>query len=158
MTQTAVAQKARVDQSTISALEHGRWAVEEATLARIADALSVPLLWLRDGQGQGPRVSAETPSEPPTGTGAGSGVRRVNAPSIVLDEAIEAAFDKTRGHRLADIDAVREAFAAVPVTGTVASEELINAARRLLDAAATLRTEGQPVSLASITLKVAGIA
>lgn len=150
MTQVAVASTAKVDQSTISAMENDKWSVEEATLARIADALAVPFLWLRDGKGQGPQISS--PPSP-----SGSGVRRVSAPASAFAEAIETAFDKARGHRIADVDAVREAFAGVSVPGAAGEAELVTAALRLLDAAAALRVEGQPVTLASITLRVAGI-
>jgi hypothetical protein len=133
----------------VSAIETGRWSVEEATLARVADALAVPFLWLRDGKGQGPQVGEPSQS--------GSGVRRVTAPSAALAEALETAFDKARGHRIADVDAVRDAFAGVPVPGTAGEAELATAALRLLDAAAALRAEGQAATLASITLRVAGI-
>ena len=83
-------------------------------------------------------------------------MRRVDAPRRALDEALDAAFDKARGHRLSDVDVIRDAFRAESVPAACSPEMLVKVAGRLLDAVAQLRAEGyERITLAEIVLKVA---
>jgi transcriptional regulator with XRE-family HTH domain len=144
LTQEVLAKCAGLDQTAISKAETGRLRLEGATLGRVADALGVSTTWLREGSGTGP---AREPEEEPRGVPA--------APGAAFEAALEDAFDKSAGHRLADVDAVRAAFAGQSITVEVAPRELAGAARRILDAAASARADRKPVTLAEILLRVA---
>lgn len=151
LTQAALAKAVSVDQTAISKLETGTMGVEDHTLGRISDALGVSLQWLKTGEGQAPGVAEpELPED--------SGARRVSQPWHAFEEALDAAFDKSRGHRLVDVDAVRAAFAKESVPALARPDELVRAAQRILDAAAMLRAQNIPVTLSEVLVRVAGAA
>lgn len=143
LSQVALAKRARVDQTTVSKAEREKLRLEESTAGRLADALGVSMQWLISGEGAGP-----TPVEE-------SQARRIPAPVGVFDDALEVAFDKTRGHRLADVDAIRRIFAGETAPGTATTESLERAAARLLDAAAELRAAGEPITMPKVLMKIA---
>lgn len=143
LSQVVVAQRARVDQTAVSKIERDKLNPEDATLGRLADVLGVSVAWLRSGDGNGPT------------TGEPSETRRVAVPHAVFDEALGAAFDAARGHKIADLDALRSAFAGESLPATATPDELASAARRMLDAAAELRRSGESVTVARVLLKVA---
>jgi transcriptional regulator with XRE-family HTH domain len=144
MTQQALATAAGLDQTAVSKAETGRLRLEGASLGRVADALGVSTSWLRSGVGVGP---VEVPGRAPAPTERPS--------SVAFAEALEEAFDKSRGHRLVDVDAVRAVFAGQSVTEAHTAAELAGAARKILDAATAARLEGRPVTLAEILMRVA---
>lgn len=131
------------NQTAVSKAERGKLKTGPATLGRLADALGVSTAWLRSGEGPGPVAEDQ------------SGTRRVAAPPSVFADALEAAFDKSRGHRLADVDALRVLFAGESIPATTTPETLERAALRLLDAAASLRAEGDAITLPKVLLKTA---
>lgn len=143
LSQVALAKLADVDQTAVSKAERGKLKAGAATLGRMADALGVSVAWLRTGVGAGPVAEDQ------------SGTRRVAAPPSVFADALEAAFDKTRGHRLADVDALRALFASETIPATTTTETLERAAQRLLDAAASIRAEGDAITLPKVLLKTA---
>lgn len=125
--------------------------MESPTLARVGDALGVSIQWLKTGEGAGPGATvAPSPED--------SGTRRVSAPWRAFEDALEAAFDKGRGHRIADVDAIRDAFGRGDVPATASQEELERAALRMLDAARDARVQDVPVTLSEILMRVAGAA
>lgn len=152
--QVRAAELAGVDQTTISKAERGQLRLDaEKTAPKIADALGVTVQWLLRGKGAGPTIEA-----PATVAEAAeeSGARRIEAPDLTaLTAALDEAFDRSRGHRLADVDAVRRELAAYPLPATVSHETLTRVAGRLLDAAAEIRVAGDAVSMGALLLKVA---
>ena len=144
LSQVVLASRAGVDQTTVSKTERGKLHPEEGTLGRLADALGVTVSWLSTGTGNGPAAPSED-----------SQTRRIAAPPALFEEALETAFDKARGHRLADVDALRKLFAGETTPGTATIETLGAAAGRMLDAAVELRREGDTITLAKLMLKVA---
>jgi len=143
LSQVALAKLAGVDQTTISKAERGKLDLGDATAGRIADALGVSMTWLLRGDGTGPAAEDQ------------SHTRRVAAPPVAFEEALETAFDKARGHRLADVDAIRRLFSGESVPVSATSESLGRVAARLLDAAAELRGEGDQITLPKVLMKVA---
>lgn len=156
MTQEQLADAAKVDQTAVSKAERGKFHLEDPTLGRLADALGVTLAWLRHGEGIGPTAGPSTDELRASATTKESAMRRVEAPHRALDEALDAAFDKARGHRLSDVDVIRDAFRAESVPAACSPEMLVKVAGRLLGAVAQLRAEGyERITLAEIVLKVA---
>lgn len=159
MSQETLADLANVDQTAISKVERGSRNFDPSTLGRVADALGVSYRWLVDGEGQGPVDGEPAPRQ--------NAVRKaVSAPqeaplplagptATAFDEALEAAFDKTRGHRLADVDTVRRLFGAETPSASSTPEELERVALRLLDTVAAMRADGEEPTLARVTFRVA---
>lgn len=143
LSQTTLADRAKVDQTAVSKTELGKIHLTDAKAGALADVLGVSVAWIRTGEGTGPTMAEQ------------SHTRRVEAPLAVLNEALDAAFDKARGHRLLDVGAVREAFKNERLPAAASVDEIARAALRILDAAVALRTEGRPVTLGEILLKVA---
>jgi len=165
MSQTELGKRVGLSQTAVSKTELGKTVPTDSHLAALAHALGVSVAWLRDGKGRGPAEGPpeRAPTVPPT-TGGASGVRVSEGASKAileaLDAALEEAFDRARGHRFADRDAIHRAFAAdfsegLRVTLPVHPEELLRAARRLLDTAAAIRNEGREFSLSEAVMRVA---
>ena len=112
LTQDELAAAAGLDQTAVSKAETGKLKLEAATLGRLADALGVSTAWLRNGEGVGPVAAKEEARSLPA------------APAAAFAAALEEAFDKGAGHRLADVDAVRAAFAGQTITEAFSAAEL----------------------------------
>lgn len=143
LSQVELAKRARIDQTSVSKAERGKLRLGVAVSGRLADTLGVTTQWLMRGEGQGPAPVDE------------SQTRRVAAPHAMLNEALESAFDKSRGHRLSDVDAIRGLFAGEAPPATTTAETLERAALRLLDAAAELRASGDAITMQKVLVKVA---
>jgi len=166
LSQTELGTRIGLSQTAVSKAELNKTTPTEPHLAAMSRELGVTVAWLREGKGRGPAEAAPTSrSERPAAptTGAASGVRvsegAAKAMLASLDTALEEAFDRSRGHRFADRDAIHRAFAAdfsegLRVTLPVNPEELFRAARRLLDTAAAIRGEGREFSLSEAVMRV----
>lgn len=126
LSQAELALRAGVSQSWVSKLESGR-AIGSETLRRIEAALA-------DGPDVEPTGSHEVAREPPE----------------QLVRALNAAFDG-RFHHFGDAAAIADAFRGVALP-ELQPEELRARARVLLDAAAALRADGRPVTLALLLM------
>lgn len=126
LSQAELALRAGVSQSWVSKLESGR-AIGSETLRRIEAVL------------------ADGPDAEPTGT---HDVARDAPPELV--RALNTAFDG-RVHHFGDAAAIAEAFRGVSLPA-LPDAELQDRARVLLDAAAALRAEGRPVTLALLLM------
>ncbi len=160
LSQTALANAADLSQTAVSKIERGKIAPEPATLARLADALTVSVRWLRDGEGPGPIVDAKPLSKPPQPSrhtpaqafAPPSGTRH----EAELVAALDEVFDRARGHSLVDVNTVLALFRDDLNGGEPADPQLLRrAALRMLDSVTAIRREGRVPTLREVMLRAA---
>ena len=146
LTQAQVAERAGLRRDEVTKVEGG---ANKATSARVRDGLARAyglsvdeLLGYLDGAVELETLSpAVTPAAPQhQATGA-------------LDAVLWDAADRAR-HTLADVDAVRAILAAEVHLATRTDVDLVSAAGRWLDAAASLRRRGQQVTAARLLVQL----
>lgn len=154
LTQEKLADAAGVDQTAISKAETGKMRMEDATAGRVADALGVNLVWLREGKGAGPEPASATAS-PPARRGD-SAPPVVASPMVVREPgtaelALLAAYveDSERldpRDFLAGLDLIRASEQMLPR----GREGAIGSMKKLLRAIARARRDGLPITLATL--------
>lgn len=144
MTQAELARRSGISQEAISRIENGRIrGLMQPTQDALASALECGVSWLRGGD------------DDPAGEPGGSEAR--GEMEIVLDEtdplvgATGRAFNPER-HALLDVYAVLRALRETD--RRLVEGDLVAAARRWLDAAASLRREGIAVSSESLLMRL----
>lgn len=146
LTQAQVAERAGLRRDEVTKVESG---ANKATSARVRDGLARAfglsvdeLVSYLDGATELEALSpAATPAAPQhQATGA-------------LDAVLWDAADRAR-HTLADVDAVRAILAAEVHLATRTDVDLVGAAGRWLDAAASLRRRGQQVTAARLLVQL----
>lgn len=146
LTQARLAELARVEQATISRLETSeRQRADDATVARLADALGLDGAWLRDGTGTPPpEVVGEAAREPLA--------RRFEA----LDHLLDTAFTPGR-HRATDVAYLRHLLLneATSFIARAPLGDYTGAVRYWLDAVGRLRQAHQAVTLMPVLLDAA---
>lgn len=130
--------------SILTRSKTGEFRPDHATVVALAGAAGVDVQWLEDGVGSPgddrPRVAREEP------------VRRADPPTAgPLGRALLVALDPER-HELEGLDAIRSTLASTDLAQRSASD-MIEAARRWLDAAARLRRRGEPVTAAGVLVE-----
>lgn len=136
MSQMELAAQAGISQSIITKLERGKI---QGRIREQQDAIAKALgITVADLCGEVP-PAAESARPPPR--------QDLSLTPLSIDDVLIQALDKTR-HTLSDIAAVR----AMVAPGDTLTE---SAARQLLDAAAALRSRGQPATPAGIALEIA---
>jgi transcriptional regulator with XRE-family HTH domain len=162
-TQVALAKAAGLSQSVISELENLPVIrirdVHPDTLKRLADALGLGSadMLLDEDQGDAPAGDAPRPVvRPAEGQRAADGGDRQCTIADDLDSALTSTFS-AQHHRISDPRAVLDALAGAPLD---VLDRLIRAARgrqtlremtgRWMDAAAALRAQGVPVTMATL--------
>ena len=127
-------------------------------LERLADVAGVPRLWFVKGEGPEP-VPTKTKAAPasrPSAPELRTELDAVPAPTTgrtTLSDALGQVFSPTR-HKTTDIRAVEDAMGPAREWRDGDGDHLA-AAARLLDAAASMRATGEPVTAASLAARLA---
>lgn len=145
ITQAELARRSGISQEAISRIENGRIrGLMQPTQDALAGALETSVSWLRGGS------TEEGPGEP-------KGAETYGELELVLDEgdplvaAVGRAFDAER-HTMLDSFAVLRTLRETD--RRLVEGDLLAAARRWLDAAASLRREGIYVSMESLLMRI----